>query len=63
MVISIYSIRELIARYYVYWDEVTYDKDGVESIRSRQWEDNGKNRTAGFQTETSILKEMYVIYA
>ena len=40
-----------IARYYVYWDEVTYDKDGVESIRSRQWEDNGKNRTAGFQTE------------
>ena len=40
-----------IARYYVYWDEVTYDKDGIESIRSRQWEDNGKNRTAGFQTE------------
>lgn len=40
-----------IARYYVYWDEVTYDKDGVESIRSRQWEDNGKSRTAGFQTE------------
>ena len=40
-----------IARYCVYWDEVTYDKDGVESIRSRQWEDNGKNRTAGFQTE------------
>ena len=40
-----------IARYYVYWDEVTYDKDGVESIRSRQWEYNGQNRTAGFQTE------------
>ena len=40
-----------IARYYVYWDEVTYDKDGIESIRSRQWEHNGKNRTAGFQTE------------
>lgn len=40
-----------IARYYVYWDEITYDKDGIESIRSRQWEDNGKNRTAGFQTE------------
>ena len=40
-----------IARYYVSWDEVTYDKDGVESIRTRQWEDNGKNRTAGFRTE------------
>lgn len=40
-----------IARYYVSWDEVTYDKDGIESIRSRQWEHNGKNRTAGFQTE------------
>lgn len=40
-----------IARYYVYWDEVTYDKDGVESIRSREWEHNGQNRTAGFQTE------------
>ena len=40
-----------IARYYVYWDEVTYDKDGVESVRTRQWEDNGKNRTAGFRTE------------
>ena len=40
-----------IARYYVYWDEVIYDKDGIESIRSRQWEHNGQNRTAGFQTE------------
>ena len=40
-----------IARYYVYWDEVTYDKDGIESIRSRQWEHNGQSRTAGFQTE------------
>ena len=40
-----------IARYYVYWDEVTYDKDGVESIHARQWEHNGQNRTAGFQTE------------
>ena len=40
-----------IARYYVYWDEVTYDKNGVESVRTRQWEDNGKNRTAGFRTE------------
>ena len=40
-----------IARYYVYWDEVTYDNDGIESIRSRQWEHNGQNRTAGFQTE------------
>ena len=40
-----------ISRYYVYWDEVTYDKDGIESIRSRQWEHNGQNRTAGFQTE------------
>ena len=40
-----------IARYYVYWDEVTYDKDGVETIYSRQWEHNGQNRTAGFQTE------------
>ena len=52
MVTPNYTIRGAhIARYYVYWDEVTYDKDGVESIRSRQWEDNGKNRTAGFQTE------------
>ncbi len=52
MVILIYNIKgAYIARYYVYWDEVTYDKDGIESIRSRQWEDNGKNRTAGFQTE------------
>jgi len=40
-----------IARYYVYWDEVTYDKDGVETIHARQWEHNGQNRTAGFQTE------------
>lgn len=40
-----------VARYYIYWDEVTYDEDGIESIRSRGWEDNGKNRTSGFQTE------------
>lgn len=40
-----------IARYYIYWDEISYDENGNETIRSRQWADNGKNRTAGFQTE------------
>lgn len=40
-----------IARYYIYWDEITYDEQGNPEIRSRQWEDNGKNRTSGFQTE------------
>lgn len=40
-----------IARYYIYWDEVSYDENGNETIRSRQWADNGKYRTAGFQTE------------
>ena len=49
--LNLYHKGAYIARYYVYWDEVTYDKDGIESIRSRQWEDNGKSRTAGFQTE------------
>lgn len=40
-----------VARYYIYWDEITYDEQGNPEIRSRQWEDNGKNRTSGFQTE------------
>ncbi len=40
-----------VARYYIYWDEITYDEQGNPEISSRQWEDNGKNRTSGFQTE------------
>ncbi len=40
-----------IARYTITWDEVSYDKDGKEVITRRQWEDNGKGRTAGFKTE------------
>ena len=40
-----------VARYYIYWDEITYDEQGNPEIRSRQWEDNGKNRTSGFRTE------------
>lgn len=40
-----------VARYYIYWDEITYDEQGNPEIRSHQWEDNGKNRTSGFQTE------------
>ncbi|KXT76679.1 thiol-activated cytolysin family protein [Streptococcus sp. DD12] len=40
-----------IARYTITWDEVSYDKDGKEVITHRQWEDNGKGRTAGFKTE------------
>lgn len=39
-----------IARYYIYWDEYGVDINGYPYIRSREWEGNGKKRTAHFNT-------------
>lgn len=36
-----------IARYSISWEEVTVDKDGQSVVRSRSWEGNGRNQTAG----------------
>lgn len=39
-----------IANFEVYWDEIQgYDKDGKPNIVRKCWEDNGKNRTAGYK--------------
>ncbi|MCI5996627.1 MAG: thiol-activated cytolysin family protein [Peptoniphilaceae bacterium] len=37
-----------IAKFFVTWDELTYDENGKEILVPKAWEDNGKSRTAGF---------------
>ena len=47
-----------IARYSISWEEVTVDKDGNQVVRSRSWEGNGRNQTAGFVLNLPIKENM-----
>lgn len=47
-----------IARYSITWEEVTVDKDGNQVVRSRSWEGNGRNQTAGFVLNLPIKGNM-----
>ena len=47
-----------IARYSISWEEVTVDKDGNSVVRSRSWEGNGRNQTAGFILNLPIKSNM-----
>ena len=47
-----------IARYSISWEEVTVDKNGQSVIRSRSWEGNGRNQTAGFVLNLPIKSNM-----
>lgn len=47
-----------IARYSITWEEVTVDKDGNQVVRSRSWEGNGRNQTAGFVLNLPIKENM-----
>lgn len=44
-----------IAKFFVNWEEISYDENGNEIRTKKSWEDNGKPRTAGF-TVTIPLK-------
>ena len=47
-----------IARYSISWEEVTVDKNGQSVVRSRSWEGNGRNQTAGFILNLPIKSNM-----
>ena len=47
-----------IARYSISWEEVTVDKNGQSVVRSRSWEENGRNQTAGSILNLPIKSNM-----
>ena len=47
-VLTIQHKGAYVARYTITWDEISTDKNGNQTIHSRSWEGNGKNRTSGF---------------
>ena len=47
-----------IARYSISWEEVTVDKNGQSVVRSRSWEGNGRNQTAGSILNLPIKSNM-----
>ena len=47
-----------VARYTISWDEINTDKDGNETVRSQNWEGNGKNRTSGYVLNLPVKANM-----
>ncbi len=43
-----------VARFFVDWDEVSYDSNGREVLTHHTWADNGRGRTSGFSTEINL---------
>ena len=43
-----------VARFFVDWDEVSYDSNGREVLTHHTWVDNGRGRTSGFSTEINL---------
>ena len=57
-VLTIQHKGAYVARYTISWDEINTDKDGNETVRSQNWEGNGKNRTSGYVLNLSIKANM-----
>ncbi|PRH79841.1 alveolysin [Streptomyces solincola] len=43
-----------VARFFVDWDEVSYDEAGKEVLTPRHWSENGKSKTAHFSTSIHL---------
>lgn len=43
-----------VADFYVSWDEVSYDENGKEVLNHKEWEGNGSNRTAHYNTTINL---------
>ncbi len=43
-----------IARFHVDWKEVSFDKEGNEILTTKEWSQNGKNKTAKFEEVISL---------
>ena len=57
-VLTIQHKGAYVARYTITWDEISTDKNGNQSIHSRSWEGNGKNRTSGFILNLPVKANM-----
>ena len=43
-----------VARFYIDWDEVSYDENGKEVLTHKEWKDNGKDLTAHYCTSIPL---------
>ncbi|WDV48295.1 thiol-activated cytolysin family protein [Clostridiaceae bacterium M8S5] len=43
-----------VAEFYVSWDEASYDDEGNELLTHKEWDGNGKNRTAHYSTVINL---------
>ena len=57
-VLTIQHKSAYVARYTITWDEISTDKNGNQTIHSRSWEGNGRNRTSGFILNLPIKANM-----
>ena len=57
-VLTIQHKGAYVARYMISWDEINTDKDGNETVRSQNWEGNGKNRTSGYVLNLPVKANM-----
>ena len=57
-VLTIQHKGAYVARYTISWDEINTDKDGKETVRSQNWEGNGKNRTSGYVLNLPVKANM-----
>ena len=57
-VLTIQHKGAYVARYTISWDEINTDKDGNQTIQSRFWEGNGKNRTSGYVLSLPLKENM-----
>lgn len=57
-VLTIQHKGAYVARYTLSWDEINTDKDGNETVRSQNWEGNGKNRTSGYVLNLPVKANM-----
>lgn len=48
--LTLHTNGAYIARFFVDWDELSYDSDGNEILTHKTWNGNGKDRTASFST-------------
>lgn len=57
-VLTIQHKGAYVARYTISWDEINTDKDGNETVRSQNWEGNGKSRTSGYILNLPVKANM-----
>ena len=57
-VLTIQHKGAYVARYTISWDEINTDKDGNETVRSQNWEGNGKSRTSGYVLNLPVKANM-----